>query len=55
VQSCRNESISNGLSIRGLFEVAIFRPGKAVEAEPEFFSPPVFERLFPELLATMIF
>jgi integrase-like protein len=38
-----NRSISNGLSIRGVFEVASFRPGKAVEAEPESLSPPVFE------------
>jgi hypothetical protein len=40
-KSCLNKSISNGLSIRGLFEVASFRPGKAVEAGP--YSPPVFE------------
>src|SRR5262249_15346521 len=39
-KSCRNKSISNGLSIRGLFEVASLRPGKAFEAEPELFSPP---------------
>src|ERR1700737_268561 len=42
-KSCLNKSISNGLSIRGVFEVASFRPGKAVAAEPEPFSPPVFE------------
>jgi len=37
-----NKSISNGSSIRGLLEVASFRPGNAFEAEPELFSPPVF-------------
>jgi hypothetical protein len=44
-KSCLNKSISKGLSIRGVFEVASFRPGKAVEveAEPEPFSPLVFE------------
>jgi hypothetical protein len=38
-KSSRNRSISNGLSIRGLFEVASFLPGKSVEAEP--LLPPV--------------
>ena len=42
-KSCCNNSISNGSSIRGFFEVTSFRPGKAFEAEPELFSPPVFE------------
>src|SRR5207244_1056792 len=42
-KSCCNKAISNGLSIRGVFEVASFRPGKAVEAKPEPFSPPIFE------------
>jgi hypothetical protein len=42
-RSCCNNSISNGLSIRGFFEVTSFRPGKAVEAESELFPPPVFE------------
>src|SRR5438874_6187218 len=42
-KSCCNKAISNGLSIRGVFEVASFRPGRAVEAKPEPFSPPIFE------------
>src|SRR5205807_5878327 len=42
-KSCCNKAISNGLSIRGVFEVARFRPGKAVEATPEPFAPPIFE------------
>lgn len=40
-KSCRNKSISDGVSIRGVFEVASFRPGKALAAE--LFSPSVFE------------
>ena len=44
-KSCRNKSISDGVSIRGVFEVTSFRPGKAVVAEPECFPPPVFEVL----------
>ena len=42
-RSCRSNSTSDGVSIRGVFEVASFRPGKAIEAEPEALSPPLFE------------
>ena len=44
-KSCRNKSISDGVSIRGIFEVTSFRPGKAVEAEFECLPPPVFKVL----------
>ena len=48
-KSCRNNSISDGVSIRGVFEVVSFRPGKAIvvvaEAEAECLSPPLFEVL----------
>jgi hypothetical protein len=40
-KSCRNKPTSDGVSIRGVFEVASFRPGKAVEAKP--FSQSTFE------------
>ena len=42
-KSCRSNSTSDGVSIRGVFEVASFRPGKAVEAEPEALPPPLFK------------
>ena len=32
-KSCCNKAISDGVSIRGVFEVASFRPGKFVEAK----------------------
>jgi hypothetical protein len=44
-KSCRNKSISDDVSIRGVFEVASFWPGKAVVAEPECLSPTLFEVL----------
>lgn len=42
-RSCRSNSTSDGVSIRGVFEVASFRPGKAIDAEPEVLPPPLFE------------
>jgi len=42
-KSCLSKSISNGFSIRGLFEMASFRPGNSVATEPEHLSSPVFE------------
>ena len=44
-KSCRNKSISDGVSIRGVFEVESFRPGKAVVAESECLPPPSFKVL----------
>lgn len=44
-KSCRNNSISGSVSIRGVFEVVSFRPGKAVVAEAECLSPLLFEVL----------
>jgi len=45
LKSCCNKAISDGVSIRGIFEVASFRPGKLGESEPESLAPPVFEVL----------
>ena len=45
LKSCCNKAISDGVSIRGVFEGASFRPGKLGESEPEFLPPPVFELL----------
>jgi hypothetical protein len=45
LKSCCNKAISDGVSIRGVFEVASFRPGKLGESEPESLPPPVFEFL----------
>jgi hypothetical protein len=42
-KSCCNNAISDGVSIRGVFEVASFRPGKFVEAKSEVLPPPPFK------------
>ena len=44
-KSCRSNSTSDGVSIRGVFEVTSFRPGKFVEPVSDFLSPPVFKFL----------
>ena len=44
-KSCCNKAISDGVSIRGVFEVASFRPGKLVEAKSEVLPPPLLEFL----------
>jgi hypothetical protein len=44
-KSCCNKAISDGVSIRGVFEVASFRPGKFVEAKSEGLPPPLLEFL----------
>ena len=41
--SCRNNTISDAVSIRGAFEVASFGLSEAVEAVAELFLPPVFK------------
>ena len=41
--SCRSNTISDAVSIRGAFEVASFGLCKAVEAVAELFLPPVFK------------
>jgi len=43
-ESCRSNSISDRVSIRGFREVTSFRPGKSIEVKPETFNPPLFER-----------
>jgi hypothetical protein len=42
-KSCCNKAISDEVSIRGVFEIASFRPGKFIE--PEVLSPPLLEFL----------
>ena len=42
-RSCRSNSTSDGVSIRGVFEVASFRPGKAIEAESDALPPSLFK------------
>jgi hypothetical protein len=45
LKSCCNKAISDGVSIRGVFEVASFRPGEFVEAKSEVLSPRTFKFL----------
>jgi hypothetical protein len=47
-KSCLNKSISDGVSIRGIGDVASSRPGKALAVE--LLSPPIFE-LSPKLIS----
>jgi hypothetical protein len=44
-KSCGNKAISDDVSIRGVFEVASFRPGKFVKAKSEVLAPPPFQFL----------